>query len=354
MLEKLLASPNLACKEWVWNQYDHMVRTNTMILPGSDAAVIRVKETRRSIAMSLDGNGRYCKLNPREGAMLAVMESARNVVCSGARPLAITNCLNFASPERPEVMRAFSDTIDGIGDACRALGTPVTGGNVSFYNETEGRGVFPTPVIGMIGVVDDSRNITTQWFKDEGDVILILGKTSNDLGASEFLNTLGGKEAGPVPRLDVEAELAVQRACLRLIDSGIVRSAHDCSEGGIAIALAESCFSSYRRNVIGAVLNLRKHLDVSPVRDLTDKALMSTALLFSESPSRILITVRPQDIAQVVSTVNQVGVECAEIGTVGGNRLVVRLDDETLLDEQVSTLEKAWRMSLPVNLDTGM
>ena len=199
ILERLLASPNLASKQWVWSQYDHMVRTNSIVLPGSDAAVIRVKETRRAIAMSLDGNGRYCRIDPFNGARLAVMESARNVVASGARPLAITNCLNFASPERPEVMREFSDTVDGIADACRALGTPVTGGNVSFYNETEGRGIFPTPVIGMIGVAGDARTITTQWFKDAGDCIVLLGETREDLGGSELLSSLADHPGNTSP-----------------------------------------------------------------------------------------------------------------------------------------------------------
>ena len=244
--------------------------------------------------------------------------------------------------------------IDGIGEACRALGTPVTGGNVSFYNETEGRGIFPTPVIGMIGVINDSRNITTQWFKEEGDKILILGKTSNDLGGSEFLSILGGSDEGRVPSLDIKAELAVQRTCLLLIESGVVRSAHDCSEGGLAIALAESCFSSYRRKSIGAVLDLRKHLEVSPIRDLTDRTVMSATLLFSESPSRILISVKSEDVALVMMTAHDAGVVCAEIGRVEGDRLVVKLDDHLLLDEQVSALESKWKAPFAFCLDMGM
>jgi phosphoribosylformylglycinamidine synthase len=268
ILRRLAASPNLASKQWVYRQYDHMVRTNTVVTPGSDAAVLRVKETRRSLAMSLDCNGRYCHLNPREGAKLAVAEAARNVVCSGARPLAITNCLNFASPERPEVMWAFSETIDGIAEACRALGTPVTGGNVSFYNETEGEGVYPTPVIGMLGLIEDARHTTTQWFKEAGDVILLLGATRNDLGASELLSVVAGEASGAVPRLDLEAEKAVQKVCLEAIQAGFVRSAHDCSDGGLAVALAESCFSSYRRSAIGARIDLSEHAKLSGVDDL--------------------------------------------------------------------------------------
>ena len=241
--------------------------------PGSDAAALRVKETRRSLAMSLDCNGRYCHLNPREGAKLAVAEAARNVVCSGARPLAITNCLNFASPERPEVMWAFSETIDGMAEACRALGTPVTGGNVSFYNETEGEGVYPTPVIGMLGLIEDARHTTTQWFKEAGDVILLLGVTRNDLGASELLSVVAGEASGAVPRLDLEAEKAVQKVCLEAIQAGLVRSAHDCSDGGLAVALAESCFSSYRREAIGARIDLSEHAKLSGIGDVRGLAL---------------------------------------------------------------------------------
>ncbi|MFM8395334.1 MAG: phosphoribosylformylglycinamidine synthase subunit PurL, partial [Acidobacteriota bacterium] len=252
LLRRLLAAPNIASKEWVYRQYDHMVRTNTVVLPGSDAAVIRVKETRHSLAMSVDANGRYCRLNPREGARLAVLESARNVVCSGARPLAVTNCLNFASPERPEVMWSFSETIDGMAEACRRLGTPVTGGNVSLYNETEGRGIDPTPVIGMLGLIEEARHVTTQWFKNSGDLILLLGLTNADFGASELLYELTGEIRGAVPKLDLDLEMAVQQAALNAIRKGLVKSAHDCSEGGLAIALAESCFSSYRHGALGA------------------------------------------------------------------------------------------------------
>ena len=185
-LLKLLASPNIASKQWVYRQYDHMVRTNTAVLPGADAAVVRIKETRRALAMTLDGNGRYCAQNPREGAKLIVAEAARNVVCVGARPLAVTNCLNFASPERPEVMWSFSEVIDGMAEACRAFNTPVVSGNVSFYNETEGRGILPTPVIGMIGLVEDVRRVVQPGFKEEGDYIALLGTTADDLSISEY------------------------------------------------------------------------------------------------------------------------------------------------------------------------
>jgi phosphoribosylformylglycinamidine synthase len=344
ILRRLVASPNLASKRWVYRQYDHMVRTNTVVPPGSDAAALRVKETRRTLAMSLDCNGRYCHLNPREGAKLAVAEAARNVVCSGARPLAITNCLNFASPERPEVMWAFSETIDGIAEACRALGTPVTGGNVSFYNETEGEGVYPTPVIGMLGLIEDARHTTTQGFKEAGDLILLLGVTRNDLGASELLSVVTGEASGAVPRLDLEAEKAVQKVCLEAIQAGLVRSAHDCSDGGLAVALAESCFSSYGRVAIGARIDLSEHAKSSGLRP-------SAALLFGESPSRIIISLKPEHVSEVKNIAQQAGVACAVIGEAGGDKLSVASAGQPMIEVAVASLEEAWSASLHSHLD---
>jgi phosphoribosylformylglycinamidine synthase len=349
-LRRLLSTPNLASKQWVWRQYDHMVRTNTVVLPGSDAAVIRVKETRRSLAMSLDGNGRYSSVDARAGARLAVAESARNVVCSGARPLAVTNCLNFASPERTDVMRSFSDTIDGIADACRALGTPVTGGNVSFYNETEGKGIYPTPVIGMLGVVEDSRYITTQWFKEPGDQILLLGQTGNDLGASEFLCSLGGVVAGSVPQLDMDMELFVQRACYRAIQAGSVRSAHDCSEGGLAVALAESCFAAPFGKALGARIRLDAHALLSGFLD--DPIRNWLALLFGETPSRIILTCRPEDVRELAAIAQEEGAPCIVIGEVIENRLMIELARDVLIDESVAILQEAFVNSLPSVLDS--
>src|SRR5207245_2145072 len=241
-LLRLLASPNLSSKEWVYRQYDHMVRTNTVVLPGADAAVVRIKETRKALAIALDGNGRYCAANPREGAKLLVAEAARNVVCVGAQPIAITNCLNFASPERPEVMWSFSEVVDGIAEACKAFNTPVVSGNVSFYNETEGRGVLPTPVIGMLGLIEDVKRVIQPGFKNPGDFIALLGATHDDLSISEYAAVIAGRnptvrEGAHVPVLDLEAELAVQTACLRAVEAGLLRSAHDCSDGGLAVTL---------------------------------------------------------------------------------------------------------------------
>jgi phosphoribosylformylglycinamidine synthase len=351
LLVELLARPNLASKQWVYRQYDHMVRTNTVVLPGSDAAVIRVKETRRALAMTLDGNGRYTALNPRLGAALAVAESARNVVCSGAQPLAVTNCLNFANPERPVVMRAFSEVIDGIAAACRTFGTPVTGGNVSLYNETEGRGIYHTPTIGMLGVIEDAKHITTQWFKDAGDVVLLLGRTNNDLGGSELCATLTGEATGAPPQLDLAFEHAVQQVCLQVIREDLVKSAHDCADGGLAVALAESCFSHYRATALGAAIDLTEHLRLSGVNDLADVEARKLALLFGESPSRIVLSAAPAHVAAILAIAAQANLPCVRLGTVGNDSLLIECAGETLLNVAVSQLEESWRSALSFHLD---
>ncbi len=248
-LLKLLASSNLSSKHWVYRQYDHMVRTNTAVLPGADAAVVRIKETRRALAMSLDGNGRYSAADPRAGAKLLVAEAARNVVCVGARPLALTNCLNFASPERPEVMWSFSEVIDGMAEACRALNTPVVSGNVSFYNETEGAGVLPTPVIGMVGLIEDVRRVIQPGFKAEGHLIALLGETFDDLSLSEYAATVLGESTesmmanGAVPQIDLTRELAVQAACLEAAESGLLDCLHVSSS-----VLTNGCLERCRRS----------------------------------------------------------------------------------------------------------
>ncbi len=351
LLAELLARPNLASKQWVYRQYDHMVRTNTVVLPGSDAAVIRVKETRRSLAMSLDGNGRYSELNPRAGAALAVAESARNVVCSGGQPLAVTNCLNFANPERPVVMRAFSEVIDGISEACLMFEVPVTGGNVSLYNETEGRGIYNTPVIGMLGVIEEAKHITTQWFKNAGDVVLLLGRTNNDLGASELCQALTGAAVGAVPQLNLAFEKSVQQVCLQAIRAGLVKSAHDCADGGLAVALAESCFAHYGAMALGATLDLTEHLQASGLNDLADAEARSLALLFAESPSRIVLSASPASVAAIQALATAAKVPCAVLGNIGGDSLQLSCAGETLANVAVSKLEEGWRTSLSSYLD---
>jgi phosphoribosylformylglycinamidine synthase subunit PurL len=339
----LLASPNIASKQWVYRQYDHMVRTNTAVLPGADAAVVRIKETRRALAMSLDGNGRYCAADPREGAKLVVAEAARNVVCVGARPIAITNCLNFASPERPEVMWSFSEVVDGMAEACKAFDTPVVSGNVSFYNETEGRGILPTPVIGMVGLVEDVKRMVQPGFKREGDVIALLGLTNEDISISEYAASVEGVTTeemishGAIPQIDLELEKAVQATCLEAAEAGLLQSAHDCSDGGLAVALAESSFSSLNRPAIGAEVELQSQLS-------------TPSLLFSESPSRIIISFASSDeqaIRDIAATHNS---PYTVIGRVAGDALRITANEKVVVNEAVSRLESVWRSALPRKL----
>ena len=343
-LVQLLSSGNIASKNWVYRQYDHMVRTNTAILPGADAAVVRIKETRRALAMSLDGNGRYCGANPREGAKLVVAEAARNVVCVGARPLAVTNCLNFASPEKPEVMWSFSEVIDGMAEACKAFNTPVVSGNVSFYNETEGRGILPTPVIGMIGLVEDVRRSLQPGFKQEGDLVVLLGRTQNALSNSEFRASVLGKRtdelvaSGEVPHLDLEEELAVQRTCLEAAEAGLINSAHDTSDGGMAVTLAESCFSTLGTNAIGAQIDLGAELEIDQ-------------LLFSESPSRIVVSVEPSNLDVLQTIAERNNCQLTQLGQVTGSRLRITAHQQEVVNQAVTELEKVWQQSLSRQLE---
>jgi len=338
-LLKLLASPNLASKEWVYRQYDHMVRTNTAVLPGADAAVIRIKETRRALAIALDGNGRYCFANPRQGAKLVVAEAARNVVCVGAQPIAVTNCLNFASPERPEVMWSFSEIIDGMAEACKAFNTPVVSGNVSFYNETEGRGVLPTPVIGMVGLIEDVKRVIQPGFKNMGDFVALLGTTRGDLSISEYTAALEKKSTnemmsnGHVPALDLELEHSVQSACLRGAEAGLLRSAHDCSDGGFAVALAECCFSSLNREGFGADIDITGEYDV-------------VTRLFSETPSRIIISFDESALGDMEEIVAAASCPMTLLGNVGSERLRIESDGEEVIQLDVVEMENAWRSSL--------
>jgi phosphoribosylformylglycinamidine synthase len=342
-LQKLLAWPSVASKEWVYRQYDHMVRTNTAVLPGADAAVIRLKETRRALAMTLDGNGLYCAVNPREGAKLVVAEAARNVVCVGAKPIAITNCLNFASPERPEVMWSFSETIDGMAEACNAFGTPVVSGNVSFYNETEGRGILPTPVIGMVGLVEDARRVVQQGFKGEGDLIALLGTTGDDLSVSAYAAAVEGRsteemvESGRLPALDLEKERAVQAATLAAAEAGLLRSAHDASEGGLAVAIAESSFSSLNRNAVGAEIDLPLTRSVETT-------------LFSESPSRVIVSFEDAALGRMEEIAAENSCTLTVIGRTGGSDLRISVDGQEVVAGPVDQFESAWRGALGAQL----
>ena len=342
-LRRLLVSPNIASKRWVYEQYDTMVRTNTVVLPGADAAVIRVKETRLSIAMCLDGNARFVGINPREGIKLAVAEAARNVACVGAKPIAVTNCLNFASPERPEVMWAFSEVVDGLSEACDVFETPVVSGNVSFYNETDGRGILPTPVIGMVGVVEDTRKLLTQGFKSEGDVIAVLGETRDDLAASEFARVIGGLSTeqmianGICPKVDLETERRLQELLYRLANNCCIKSAHDCSDGGLAIAIAESCFSTLDRAAIGAAVDLSTELEASE-------------MLFGETPSRIVISFEPGSLDKVREIVAEHPFKV--IGKVGGDALDITANGSSLVSAPVGELEDMWANALGSKLET--
>jgi phosphoribosylformylglycinamidine synthase len=343
VLLKLLASPNLASKEWVYRQYDHMVRTNTVVLPGADAAVVRIKETRKALAIALDGNGRYCAVSPREGAKLVVAEAARNVVCVGAKPIAITNCLNFASPERPEVMWTFSEVIDGMAEVCAAFNTPVVSGNVSFYNETEGKGVLATPVIGMVGLIEDVKRVIQPGFKNPGDLIALLGVTREDLSISEYAAVLEERSPevlraeGRVPQLNLELELAVQAACLRAAQAGLLRSAHDCSDGGLGVALAECCFASLNREAVGA------EIDATGEHDLPTR-------LFSETPSRIIISFDQSARGEIEKIAADAGCPMTMLGKVGSDRLRIASDGEEVVNLDVAGMERSWRSSLKQKL----
>ncbi|HVE55640.1 MAG TPA: phosphoribosylformylglycinamidine synthase subunit PurL [Pyrinomonadaceae bacterium] len=343
VLKTLLASPNICSKRWVYTQYDTMVRTNTAILPGADAAVVRVKETRRAISMCLDGNGKFAAINPRMGAKLIVAESARNNVCVGARPIAVTNCLNFASPERPEVMWSFSEVVDGISEACRAFETPIISGNVSFYNETDGKGILPTPTIGMVGLIEDVRKLVTQGFKTDGDVIAILGETKDDLAASEYAQTILGLttgeliENGIVPELDLDLEVKVQQTCLNLAEKLLINSAHDASDGGLAVAIAEQCFSSLNNRANGARI------------EITNENLSVESLLFGETPSRIIITFAPENTEKVQEIIGDCPFEM--IGKVAGDNLTFRVNGAEKISASIEELESAWKNSLKNQLE---
>jgi phosphoribosylformylglycinamidine (FGAM) synthase-like enzyme len=283
------------------------VMTNTVVLPGSDAAVIRIKGTKKGAAANANVNSRYCYLDPHLGGQIAVAESARNLVCSGAKPLALTDCLNFGNPQRPEIMWQFEQAVLGISEACNFFEIPVVSGNVSFYNETNEESIYPTPTIGMVGLLDDVEKRLDQFFKNEGDVIFLLGENKDELGASEYLAQIHGKVAGRVPELHSKAEKSLWEVILNLIEISVLSSAHDISEGGLAIALAESCFGT---NIVGASVQL-------------DELFRADALLFGETQSRVLISCKKEVAGHVIDQARQAKVPCKQIGSVGGERLVI-------------------------------
>jgi phosphoribosylformylglycinamidine synthase len=308
-LLKLLGSPNIASKHWVYQQYDHTVRSNTVIAPGGDAAVLRIKGTRKGIALKTDCNARYVYLNPRRGAAIAVAEAARNVVVSGARPVAITNCLNFGNPYKPEIYWQFKEAIAGIAEACQALETPVTGGNVSFYNESPDRAVYPTPVIGMLGILDDIHHATTAFFKNAGDEIALIGANLEEAGGSEFLKIIHNQIAGDCPFIDLHEEKSAQSACLELIQSGLLQSAHDVADGGFGVAMAECCIMNHEKP-IGATFELWPY-------HRPDFAL------FSESQSMIIVSYAPLNRGAVAQICHHHDVPFTVLGRTGGTSLVI-------------------------------
>lgn len=334
---RLLGSPNICSRRWVYEQYDSMVRTNTVTYGTSDAAVIRIKNSPKAIAVKTDCNPRYVYLNPYIGGMIAVAESARNVVCVGATPIAITNCLNFGDPYDPEVFFQFKEAVRGIGDACRFFGTPVTGGNVSFYNQSPAGAIYPTPVIGMLGEIKDVHRIMSASFKHEGDLIVLLGDTTGHLGGSEYLQVIHGKVAGDAPPLDLTAEKNLQDACLELIRTGMISSCHDLSEGGLAIALAECCvFGKRDEKVLGARVRL------------TDR-LRHDLMLFGEDQSRVLISASSENIGAVERVLQASGVSHAIIGEVVKGMFSI----EPFINLDLKVLSKTYYGSFPVTKEVA-
>ncbi len=327
-LVALMGAPAIASKEWAYRQYDQQVGVNTLVLPGSDASVLRVKGTRRAIAVSTDGNGRQVFLDPRRGAAMAVCEAARNVSCAGGLPLGVTDCLNFGSPERPEILWQLAEAVEGIAEACRALELPVVGGNVSLYNETNSLAILPTPIVGVVGLLEDAGQLATQWFKGAGHRIALLGPDAVSLGGSEYLWTRHGKQAGALAPLDLEMERRVQAAVRAAIGSGLVTAAHDCAEGGAAVALAEACVTG--KGAIGCEATL----PAAARADLT---------LFGEGPSRVVVAVETGRARAFEALMAESAIAWRWIGTTGGERVRLRVGGETLVDVAVDHIEHAWR-----------
>jgi len=326
-LRRLLRDPTIASKNWVYRQYDHTVRTGTMVKPGSDAAVYFVRYANKILAATSDCNSLYCALDPREGAKIAVAEAARNLTCSGARPLAVTDNLNFGNPYKPENFWQLREAVEGAAEACRAFGTPVTGGNVSLYNESPAGVVDPTPTIGMVGLIEKEEHITTQWFKNAGDEIILVGKVGDGLGGSRFLKVCHGKRIGPPPHVDLGHEIEIQNAVRDLIRAGLVRSAHDCSEGGLAVALAESCFNP--TGLCGADVDLGGAEAAVPAASSEYLAGDTpAATLFNESQSRIVISVTPENLEKTMSILQKGDVPHQRLGTVTGDELRIRANTE--------------------------
>ncbi|MDD5230906.1 MAG: phosphoribosylformylglycinamidine synthase subunit PurL, partial [Candidatus Marinimicrobia bacterium] len=330
VLLQLLSSPGIADKSWVYRQFDHSVRSNTSVLPGSSSAVIRIKGTRKALVTKTDGNGRYTYLNPYKGGAIAVAESARNVVCSGARPIAITNCLNFGNPYDPEIYYQFKLAVQGMGDACRVFDTPVTGGNVSFYNESPKGAIYPTPVVGMVGLIEDIKYITTSWFKNDGDFIMLLGALKGELGGSEYLKVIHNIVGGDAPDIDLTFEKRVYQATLEAIHKGIVSSATDVSDGGLAVALAESCITNPEKSEGASIYISRK--------------LRNDELFFGESQSVIVLSINEKYLLDMERIASKNIIPCITIGRVKDNG---RLKINEIIDLPLTDIKKAYAETIP-------
>jgi phosphoribosylformylglycinamidine (FGAM) synthase-like enzyme len=326
-LEGLLATPEFASKAWIWSQYDHTVRTNTVRGPGGDAAVLLLKETPSGLAMTCDVNPVYCYFDPRRGGAQAVAEAVRNLACVGAEPVGLTDCLNFGNPERPEVSWQFREAVRGMSEACRALGVPVISGNVSFYNETEGTSIYPTPAVAMVGVIPTLANLPDAWFRNQGDRVVLLGEDRSEFGGAAYLRLLHGIEQGRPPEVDLQTELRLARLLRSLAAQGLVETAHDLSEGGFLIALAEACFG---RRPMGV------RVDVP----------LAGSDLFSESQGRAIVACRPEALDRVLRAAEAAGVPAREIGEVGGDALEVRSGGENFR-APVGRLHEVWSTALP-------
>ncbi|ARU63845.1 phosphoribosylformylglycinamidine synthase II [Tumebacillus avium] len=330
-LHELLRTPTIASKEYVYQQYDYMVRTNTVVRPGSDAAVVSIRGTKKALAMSTDGNGRYVYLNPYTGGAHTIAESARNLICSGARPMAVTDCLNYSSPEKPEIFYQFEESCAGISEACRVLDTPVISGNVSLYNQTNDVDIYPTPIIGMVGLIEDTDHITTQAFKAAGSKVYLIGPSATgQIGGSEYLRVVHGTVAGDAPPLDLNVEKAVQHATLTAIQSGLIASAHDLAEGGLSVALAESAIGGK----IGATIEIASQQRLDEI-------------LFGEAGSRIIVEVKQENEAAFEALFTENNVTVTPLGLLGGENLTIRVNGNTVVDDKVEHLEATWRGAIP-------
>ena len=337
-LNALLTSPTIASKRWVYRQYDHMVRTNTLVLAGMGAGVVRVKGTSRALAVSTDGNGRYGYLDPRRGAMLAVAEAARNVACAGAVPIGATNCLNFGNPQRPEIMWQLVESIEGIAEACRALDVPITGGNVSLYNETDGKAIYPTPTIGVVGLIEDASRVVSRTFKHAGDAIVVLGDNFGELGGSEYLKVVHAMVRGLPPALDLQRERALIEMVTAAAAHGLLRSAHDCSDGGLAVTLAECAFDTEG-------IGLDVDVPAATTAELPNPSSLA-ATLFGESASRVVASVAPADQAALLQLAAAHGVPAAVVGTTGGPRIRIAVAGAEALDCALHEAEAGWSTAL--------